>query len=48
MAVRFDADTEEYTRAVSLGTATQFTITCWAKISVDQNNVSSLDRKSVV
>lgn len=42
MAVRFDADTEEYTRAVSLGTATQFTITCWAKISVDQNNVSSL------
>lgn len=42
MAVRFDADTEEYTRAVSLGTVTQFTITCWAKISVDRNNSSSL------
>jgi hypothetical protein len=42
VAVRFDADTEEYTRASSLGTITQFSITCWLKISVDQNNISTV------
>lgn len=42
MAVRFDAATEEYTRAASLGTITQFSITCWLKISVDQNNISTV------
>lgn len=42
MAVRFDAATEEYTRASSLGTLTQFSITCWLKISVDQNNISTV------
>lgn len=42
MAVRFDAATEEYTRASSLGTLTQFSITCWLKISVDENNISTV------
>ncbi|MFI7449557.1 hypothetical protein ACIBQX_18820 [Nonomuraea sp. NPDC049714] len=42
MAVRFDADTEEYTRALSLGVVTQFAVACWVKISVDRNNISTV------
>lgn len=42
MAVRFDAATEEYTRAASLGTVTQFAISCWVKLSVDLNTLSTI------
>jgi hypothetical protein len=42
VAVRFDADTEEYTRALSLGVVTQFAIACWMKVSVDRNAISTV------
>ncbi|MFI7125978.1 hypothetical protein ACIBQ1_09810 [Nonomuraea sp. NPDC050153] len=42
MAVRFDASGEAYTRAISLGATTQFSISCWLKISVDRNALSSI------
>jgi hypothetical protein len=37
MAVRFDADGEDFTRTVSLGTVSQFSVIAWVKISVDRN-----------
>jgi hypothetical protein len=42
VAVRFDAATEEYTRAASLGTVTQFAISCWVKLSVDLGSISTI------
>ncbi|MFB4265324.1 hypothetical protein [Nonomuraea sp. GTA35] len=41
MAVRFDADAEEYTRTVSLGSITAHSVACWLKISVDRNTIST-------
>ena len=41
MAVRFAADGRDYHRVVNLGTVTQFSITCWMKISVDRNTFST-------
>jgi hypothetical protein len=42
VAVRFDAATEEYTRTLSLGVVTQFSIACWMKVSVDRNAISTV------
>lgn len=42
MAVRFDADGEDYTRALTLGSQTALTVSCWFKISVDRNDFSSI------
>lgn len=42
MSVRFDASTESYTRAISLGAITQYSIACWLKISVDRNALSAV------
>lgn len=36
MAVRFDASGEEYTRSLALGSVTNWTVTCWAKLMVDR------------
>jgi concanavalin A-like lectin/glucanase superfamily protein len=40
MAVRFDADGEDYTRATTFGLGT-YTITCWVRIDVDLNTFST-------
>lgn len=51
MAVRFDADGESYTRSISLGSITQFSVACWIKISVDRDVAStfwSLDADATV
>ncbi|WP_113699192.1 LamG-like jellyroll fold domain-containing protein [Nonomuraea lactucae] len=37
MAVRFSADGEDYSRTISLGTVTAFSIACWVKLSTDRN-----------
>ncbi|MGC5009739.1 LamG-like jellyroll fold domain-containing protein [Streptosporangium sp. DT93] len=42
MAVRFSADSQDYTRALSLGAVTQWSISCWVKISVDRNAYSTI------
>lgn len=42
MAVRFSASGQQYTRTVSLGTQSAYTIACWAKIVVDQNVATCL------
>lgn len=42
MSVRFDTSTESYTRAIALGATTQYSITCWLKISVDRNALSAV------
>ncbi|GII63535.1 hypothetical protein Skr01_36200 [Sphaerisporangium krabiense] len=42
MAVRFSADGQAYTRALSLGVQTQWALACWAKISVDRNVTSTI------
>lgn len=42
MAVRMDADGEDYTRALALGTQSALTFTCWFKISVDRNTYSTI------
>ncbi|WP_188188032.1 LamG-like jellyroll fold domain-containing protein [Nonomuraea sp. SYSU D8015] len=36
MAVRFDADGESYTRSTGLGTVTNWSVACWAKLAVDR------------
>ncbi|MFI6793660.1 hypothetical protein ACIBG4_40650 [Nonomuraea sp. NPDC050383] len=36
MAVRFDNSGEEYARSLSLGSVTNWTVTCWAKLMVDR------------
>lgn len=36
MAVRFDADGESYTRSTGLGSVTNWSVACWAKLSVDR------------
>lgn len=36
MAVRFDADGEQYTRSLNLGSVTNWTVTCWAKMAVNR------------
>lgn len=41
MAVRFDADGEDYTSTSSPPTG-NFTVTCWAKISVDRNTFTTI------
>lgn len=41
MAVRFDADGEDYTRAIALGSLGAITVSCWVKISVDRNTWST-------
>lgn len=41
MAVRFDADAEDYTRALTLGSQSALTMCSWYKISVDRNTWSS-------
>lgn len=42
MAVRFSADAQEYTRTLSLGAQTQWTVCCWAKITTDRNAFSTV------
>lgn len=42
MAVRFSADAQDYTRTVSLGTVSQFSVICWVKISTDRNTNSTV------
>ncbi|GAA0969704.1 hypothetical protein GCM10009555_017310 [Acrocarpospora macrocephala] len=42
MAIRFDADGEDFTRALSLGSQTQLTVTGWFKISVDRGQFTTL------
>ncbi|MFD8556615.1 hypothetical protein ACFV1N_04890 [Streptosporangium canum] len=41
MAVRFSADGQDYTRTISLGTISQFSLSCWVKISVDRDTYST-------
>ncbi|MEV0236885.1 LamG-like jellyroll fold domain-containing protein [Nonomuraea sp. NPDC050786] len=41
MAVRFDADSEDYTRAVNLGAQSQWSMSCWVKISGDRDTYST-------
>jgi|SRR5262245_8034022 len=41
MAVRFDADTEDYTNTTGTYNIGTCTITCWVRIDVDRNAVSS-------
>ncbi|MGW4469659.1 LamG-like jellyroll fold domain-containing protein [Nonomuraea sp. NPDC004354] len=42
MAVRFTADGQQYTRTISLGTVSAWTVAFWFKISVDLNAISCL------
>lgn len=42
MAVRFDSDGEDYRSTLSLGLLTQYSVTCWTKISVDLNMISTV------
>jgi hypothetical protein len=42
VAVRFSADAQDFTRTVSLGTVTQFSVICWVKISTDRNTNSTV------
>jgi hypothetical protein len=42
VAVRFDASNEFYTRTVTIGTVSAFTVCCWVKISTDRNNFSTV------
>lgn len=42
MAVRFDADGEDYTRTTNLPSGTTFTVACWAKISTDRNTFTTV------
>lgn len=42
MAVRFSADGQDYTRALALGSQANYTVCCWAKLSVDRNTWSTL------
>jgi len=41
MAVRFDADGEDYTQALALGSQGAVSASCWAKVSVDRNTFST-------
>jgi hypothetical protein len=41
MAVRFAADGQEYTRTMSLGAQTAFSVSCWIKLTVDRNNYTT-------
>ncbi|MFI6904893.1 hypothetical protein ACIBKY_26770 [Nonomuraea sp. NPDC050394] len=41
MAVRFDADGEDYVRTVTIGSTSTFSLCFWAKLSVDRNNYST-------
>ncbi|ARX81498.1 hypothetical protein SMD44_00896 [Streptomyces alboflavus] len=41
MAVRFDADAEDYTQALALGSQAAISASCWAKVSVDRNTFST-------
>ncbi|MFI7468158.1 LamG-like jellyroll fold domain-containing protein [Nonomuraea sp. NPDC049646] len=40
MAVRIDADGEQYTRSLGLGSVTNWTVTCWAKLSVNRSTTT--------
>jgi hypothetical protein len=40
MAVRFSSDASSYSRTVSLGATTQWSVSCWVKISTDRNTFS--------
>lgn len=42
MAVRFSADGQDFTRTISLGTVSQFSVICWVKISSDRNANSTV------
>ena len=42
MAVRFDASGEEYTRSLALGSVTNWTVTCWAKLMVDRATTTAI------
>jgi hypothetical protein len=42
VAVRITSSAQAYTRAISLGSQTAMTVTCWAKISVDTNAQATL------
>lgn len=42
MAVRFSADAQDYTRTLSWGSTTQWSFTCWVKISTDRNDFSTV------
>src|SRR5690606_41758937 len=37
VAVRYAAESQTHSRAVSLGSVSQLTLACWIKISVDRN-----------
>lgn len=42
MAVRFDDIGQNYTRTVSLGAQTAWSVSCWMKVSTDRNNFSTM------
>ncbi|MEV7011536.1 LamG-like jellyroll fold domain-containing protein [Streptosporangium sp. NPDC051022] len=42
MAVRFSASGQNYTRSLSLGSQTQWTVSCWVKITTDRNAYSTV------
>lgn len=49
MAVRFSGSGQDYTRTISLGAQSQWSVSCWVKITTDRNDWStawSLDQDS--
>ena len=42
MAVRWTASGQNYTRSLSLGTTTQFSLSCWVRLVTDRNSYSTL------
>lgn len=42
MAVRFDADAEDYSRVVSLGAQSQWSVSCWVKLSANRNSYTTV------
>jgi hypothetical protein len=41
MAVRFTAESQTYSRTVTLGSQSAYSMTCWVKVAVDRNEFSS-------
>ncbi|MGW4641797.1 LamG-like jellyroll fold domain-containing protein [Sphaerisporangium sp. NPDC004334] len=42
MAVRFSSTGQEYTKTLTWGAITQYSVTCWVKISTDTNDIAGI------
>jgi hypothetical protein len=42
VAIRFSTDNQEYSRSLGLGSTSQWSMCCWAKISSDRNTFSTI------